>query len=290
MTSISGDRTIPTTGADVPVVCIEPVSGFAGLQLADVWAYRELLYFLIWRDLKVRYKQTALGATWAILQPVLTMVVFSVFFGRLARVPSDGIPYPIFTYAALVPWTFFANGLQHSLNGLVGSANLLKKVYFPRLTIPIATVLVRRWSTSALAFVVLLGMMAFYGVGATAAILCAAAVCAAGARHGARRRALAVGAERAVPRRALRGAVPHAVLAVCHADCLLEHDCFRNRGARSTGFNPMVGRRRWIPLGAARCPCASGLILALSCLTATVLLVSGALYFRRMEQTFADIV
>src|SRR6476469_4588377 len=125
----------------VPVIRIEPSRGWVALQLQELWAYRELLYFLIWRDVMVRYKQTAMGAAWAIIQPLFTMLVFSLFFGRLGKIPSDGIPYPIFTYAALVPWTFFAAGIAQSSNSLVGSANLIKKVYFPRLTIPIATVL-----------------------------------------------------------------------------------------------------------------------------------------------------
>ena len=109
---------------------LEPTTGLVSLKLKDLWIYRELLYFLTWRDIKVRYKQTVLGAAWAIIQPFFTMVVFSLFFGRLAKVPSDGIPYPIFSYAALVPWTFFANGLSGSSNSLVDSANLIKKVYF----------------------------------------------------------------------------------------------------------------------------------------------------------------
>ena len=111
------------------------------LGLRELWSYRELLFFLTWRDIKVRYKQTVLGATWAIIQPFFTMIVFSLFFGRLAKIPSDGLPYPIWNYAAMVPWTFFAFGLTQSSNSLVGSSNLLKKVYFPRLVIPIASVL-----------------------------------------------------------------------------------------------------------------------------------------------------
>src|SRR6266496_2620074 len=117
----------------LPTLRIAPSKGWVSLKLHELWEYRELLYFLIWRDIKVRYKQTALGAAWAIIQPFFTMVVFSLFFGRLAKVPSDGIPYPIFSFAALVPWTFFANGLTQSSNSLVGSANLITKVYFPRL-------------------------------------------------------------------------------------------------------------------------------------------------------------
>src|SRR5713101_7436197 len=124
-----------------PVLILKPSSGFLRINLRAVWEYRELLYFLVWRDIKVRYKQTALGAAWAILQPVMTMVVFSVFFGRLAKMPSDGIPYPIFAYAGLLPWQLFAYALSESANSLVGSQNLIKKVYFPRLVIPIASVL-----------------------------------------------------------------------------------------------------------------------------------------------------
>ena len=123
------------------VLRVEPSRGWVSLRLGELWAYRELLYVLVWRDIKVRYKQTALGAAWAVIQPFFTMVVFSLFFGRLAGVKSDGIPYPIFAYAALVPWTFFANGLTESSNSLVGSSNLIKKVYFPRLAVPVAAVL-----------------------------------------------------------------------------------------------------------------------------------------------------
>src|SRR5256885_5211255 len=117
----------------IPYIRIQASKGWVSLKLRELWEYRELLYFLTWRDIKVRYKQTALGAAWAIIQPFFTMVVFSLFFGRLAKIPSDGIPYPIFSYAALVPWTFFANGLGQSANSLVGNANLIKKIYFPRL-------------------------------------------------------------------------------------------------------------------------------------------------------------
>src|SRR5881392_3156250 len=147
----------------LPVLIIQPSRGWVALKLHALWEYRELLYFLTWRDIKVRYKQTALGAAWAIIQPFFTMVVFSLFFGRLAKIPSDGIPYPIFSFAALVPWTFFANGLGQSANSLVGNANLIKKIYFPRLAVPIATIL-SGVIDFALAFVVLLAMMLYYGI------------------------------------------------------------------------------------------------------------------------------
>ena len=140
------------------------------LGLKELYAYRELLYFLVWRDIKVRYKQTVLGAAWAVIQPFFTMVVFSLFFGKLAKIPSDGLPYPVWNYAALVPWTFFANGLTNSSNSLVQSQNLIKKVYFPRLVIPISTVMSGAVDF-ALAFTVLLGMMLFYGIVPTANVL-----------------------------------------------------------------------------------------------------------------------
>ena len=126
---------------DLPRTRRKPSRGWAWPKVRELWEYRELLFFFIWRDIKVRYKQTVLGAAWAIIQPFFTMVVFSLFFGRLAQVPSDGLPYPLFSYAALVPWTFFATALTQGSNSLVLSANMVKKIYFPRLTLPIATVL-----------------------------------------------------------------------------------------------------------------------------------------------------
>ena len=155
--------TIDNPKFELPTLRIAPSKGWVPLKLKDLWEYRELLYFLVWRDIKVRYKQTALGATWAIIQPFFTMVVFSIFFGHLAKVPSDGIPYPLFSFAALVPWTFFANGLSQSSNSLVGSGTLITKVYFPRLIIPLASVF-SGIVDFVLAFIVLLGMMVYYGL------------------------------------------------------------------------------------------------------------------------------
>ena len=148
--------------APPPVIYIKRSRGLVSLRLGELWQYRELLYFLIWRDVKVRYKQTALGVAWAVVQPFFTMVVFSLFFGRLAKVPSDGVPYPLFAYCALVPWGFFANGLNMGSNSLVESANLIRKVYLPRLAIPIATVL-SGGVDFLVSFLLLLGMMAYYG-------------------------------------------------------------------------------------------------------------------------------
>ncbi|MGE3777828.1 MAG: ABC transporter permease, partial [Pirellulaceae bacterium] len=131
----------PSDSLNLPRFRIQPSRGWVDLGLGELWQYRELLFFLTWRDIKVRYKQTLLGAAWAIIQPLFTMLVFSLFFGRIAQIPSDGVPYPIFSFAALVPWTFFANGLMQSSQSLVAGSNLVKKIYFPRLAIPIATVL-----------------------------------------------------------------------------------------------------------------------------------------------------
>src|SRR3989475_3320139 len=145
----------------MPITVIEPSQGWVPLRLRELWEYREVLYFLIWRDIKVRYRQTLIGAAWAIIQPFMTMVVFTVFFGRLAKIPSDGVPYPLFALAALVPWTFFANGLTFSANSLVQSGHLITKVYFPRLLVPLARVLTGL-PDLALSFLVLLGMIWWY--------------------------------------------------------------------------------------------------------------------------------
>ena len=122
-------------------VRIEPTRGGFRLDLRELWRYRELLYFLVWRDVKLRYKQTAFGLGWAVIPPVLTMVVFSIFFGRVAGLDSDGVPYPIFSYTALLPWLFFSNGVTQAASSLVGNVNLITKVYFPRILIPVAATL-----------------------------------------------------------------------------------------------------------------------------------------------------
>ena len=152
-----------------PLVVIQP-SQWRLISLKDLWAYRELLFFLTWRDVKVRYKQTALGAAWAILQPLFMMVIFTIFFGRLAGVDSAGIPYPLFALAGLVPWTFFANAITQSGNSLVGSSHLITKVYFPRLIVPAAAMLAGLVDF-ALAFALLCLMMIYYGVAPTIQVL-----------------------------------------------------------------------------------------------------------------------
>jgi lipopolysaccharide transport system permease protein len=153
----------PDSLPDEPLVTIEANKTWSMSELRDLWAFRELLYFLTWRDVKVRYKQTELGVAWAILQPLLTMLIFTLFFGRLAGVPSDNVPYPIFAYAGLLPWTFFANAITNSGNSLVGNANLITKVYFPRMIIPGAAV-AAGLVDFAIAFVILVFLMFYYGV------------------------------------------------------------------------------------------------------------------------------
>jgi len=272
----------------LPVTIIRPSRGWISLNLHDLWEYRELLYFLTWRDIKVRYKQTVLGAAWAIIQPFFTMVVFSLFFGKLAKVPSDDIPYPIFSYAALVPWTFFANGLSQSSTSLVASANLIKKVYFPRLVVPISAV-ISGGVDFVLAFVVLLGMMLFYGTVPTAAVvwlpllLLLALVTSLGV-------GLWLTAMN-VQFRDVRYAVPFLVQAWMFATPIAYPSSLLDEPWRTLyGINPMAGvveGFRWALLGSETAP---GPIVLVSALVAIGLLVSGAFYFRRMEKTFADVV
>jgi lipopolysaccharide transport system permease protein len=267
---------------------IGPSKGWLDLGLRELAEYRELLYFLVWRDVKVRYKQTVLGAAWAIIQPFFTMVVFSLFFGRLANMPSEGVPYPIFSYAALVPWTFFANGLSQSANSLVGSANLLTKVYFPRLTIPIATVL-SGVVDFMLAFAVLLGMMLFYRVTLTWNILWLP-----GFLLLALVTALGVGlwlSALNVEYRDVRYVVPFLVQFWLFATPIVYPSSLLPEPWRTLyALNPMVGvveGFRWALLGTDTAP---GPMILVSASAALLILVGGVVYFRRMEGTFADVV
>jgi lipopolysaccharide transport system permease protein len=160
----------PSIVSDEPIVVIEPTKSWVAIGLRDLWAYRELLYFLMWRDLKVRYKQTTLGIVWVVLQPLLTTLVFTIFLGKLARVPSDGIPYPLFVYAAMLPWTFFSSSVTNCSISLVGNANLITKIYFPRLLMPGAAVAARTVDFG-IAFIILIGLMIYYGAVITKTLL-----------------------------------------------------------------------------------------------------------------------
>jgi len=271
----------------LPVLRIEPSRGWVSLRLRELWEYRELLYFLVWRDIKVRYKQTALGAAWAILQPVMTMMVFSVFFGRLAKVPSDGIPYPVFAFAALLPWQLFAFALSESANSLVASQNLIKKVYFPRLVIPIASVLAGLVDF-AIAFVVLIGLMAYYGIHPTGAVAALPLFILFAVVS-----ALAVGlwlSALNVQYRDVRYVIPFLtqfwmfVTPVAYPSSLVPA-----KWRTLFGLNPMacvVEGFRWALLGKSTSP---GPLLWVSIAAVMILLVGGLIYFRRMESTFADV-
>jgi homopolymeric O-antigen transport system permease protein len=274
-----------------PITDIVPSKGWVNLKLGEVWAYRELLFFLTWRDIKVRYKQTVLGASWAIIQPFMTMVVFSLFFGGLAKIPSGGVPYPIFSFVAVVPWTFFANSVTTSSNSLVGSAALIKKVFFPRLVVPIASVL-GNVVDFLLAFAVLILMMLYFKIWPTAAMLwiilftLLAFVTALGV-------GLWLSALN-VEYRDIRYAVTFLISLwqfaspVAYSSSLIENATVRTL----YGLNPMAGvieGFRWALLGPGVAS-APGPMLWISTAVSIILLVTGAFYFRRMERNFADVV
>jgi lipopolysaccharide transport system permease protein len=273
--------------AEVGVVRLAPTRGWSSLKLGELWEYRDLLYFLVWRDVKVRYKQTALGAGWAIIQPFFTMIVFSLFFGHLARMPSDGVPYPIFSYAALVPWTFFANGLSQAPLKVVGSANLINKVYFPRLAIPVAAVL-SGVVDFILAFGVLLAMMLYYGLFPTIHVLWLPALLALALVT-----ALGVGlwfSAMNVHYRDVHYVMPFVVQIWLFATPIVYPSSLLPEPWRTLyGLNPMAGvveGFRWALIGTP----PPGPMLFVSAFIALVLLIAGAFYFRRMERSFADVI
>ena len=272
----------------VPHVRIQPSRGWLSLGLRELWEYRELLYFLTWRDIKVRYKQTIFGAAWAIIQPLMTMVVFSLFFGRLAKIPSDGVPYPLFAFAALVPWTFFVYSLTQSSNSVVQSSNLISKVYFPRLAIPISSVFSGAVDF-ALAFVVLLIMMPFYGIQPTWNVIWLPLFFLLAVAS-----SLGVGLWMSalnVQFRDVRYIVPFLTQFWMFATPIAYPSSLLTEPWRTVyGINPMVGvveGFRWALLNTDTAP---GPMIAVSSCVALGILVSGAYYFRRMEKTFADLV
>jgi len=267
---------------------IQPSAGWVSLQLGELWAYRELLYFLTWRDLKVRYKQSVLGVAWAIIQPVGTMIVFSLLFGRLAKLDSDGVPYPIFSFAALLPWNYFAFSLGQSSNSLVGSANLIKKIYFPRLVVPVSSVL-SGLVDFGLAFIILLGMMVYFKIRPTTGVFLLPYLLLLALTT-----SLGVGlwlSALNVHYRDVRQLTPFLtqfwffITPVVYSSSLLEEPW-----RTLYGLNPMAGvveGFRWALLGTDTAP---GSMLIASSVVSFLLLASGAVYFRRMEKSFADVV
>lgn len=275
-----------TPAAATRTLVIRPGRGWVAVHLRDLWDYRELALFLTWRDISVRYKQTVLGALWAIIQPFMTMLVFSVFFGRLGKIPSDGVPYPIFAFCALLPWQLFANSITEAGNSLVSNHALVTKVYFPRLVIPISATLAGMVDF-AIAFVLLLGMMVFYGITPTAAVwtlplfLLLALVTALGV-------GLWLSALN-VQYRDVRYTIPFLTQFWLFATPIAyPSSMIPERWRALYGLNPMAGvveGFRWALLGTGRAP---GPLLVISSLTAAALFVAGLFYFRRMERTFAD--
>jgi lipopolysaccharide transport system permease protein len=269
------------------VVDIEPSSGMRPVQVRELWTYRELLYFLVWRDIKVRYKQTVLGAVWAILQPVMTMAVFALFLGRLAHVPSDGLPYPLFSFSGLVPWTYFATAVTGGAMSVVGSQQLISKVYFPRLLVPMAataTPLV----DFAIAMATLGAMLAWYHVAPGAAVVWLPLLILLAAAT-----AFAVSlwlSALMVVYRDVRYVVPFFMQFWMFATPVAYPASLVPAKWRLLyGLNPMTGvieGFRWALVGGP----APGPVVLVSAAAVAVLLVTGLFFFRRLEGTFADVI
>jgi lipopolysaccharide transport system permease protein len=281
-----GGRT--PAAANLPLHTIEPSRAWAPLDLGEIWEYRELLYFLVWREIRVRYKQTALGIAWAVIQPFLTMVVFSIFFGWLAGVPSDGLPYPVFAYCALLPWQLFAFALAESTNSVVANQRLITKVYFPRLIVPLSAVCVGL-ADFLVAFVVLIAMMVYYGIGPgvmlwTLPLWTLLAVATA----------LGVGlwlSALNVRYRDVRYTLPFITSLWLYATPVAYPSSIVPAAWQPLyALNPMVGvveGFRWALLGRAG---PALVMVAVSGGVVVAMLVSGLFYFRRTERTFADLV
>jgi lipopolysaccharide transport system permease protein len=280
--------TLSQVTSPVPVVLIQPRNRWFDFDLASIYHYRELLYFLTWRDVKVRYKQAAIGVAWVVLQPLLTMIVFTVIFGQFAKMPSDGLPYPIFTFAALLPWNYFSQAISRSGTSLVSNANLISKVYFPRLIVPISGAL-GPVVDFAISFVILLGMMAWYGIAPNWGVLAlpfflllsfltALATC------------LYLSALN-VKYRDVGHAIPFLVQFWMYASPVVYSvNLIPQRWRLLYSLNPMVGvieGFRWALLGKELPQFSS---IAVSTLTVMALLFGGLIYFRRTERTFADII
>ena len=271
----------------VATTVVQPRRPFWHLELGHLWEFHELLFFLVWRDVKVRYKQTALGVAWAVLQPLMATLIFSIFFGRLAKMPSDGVPYPVFAYVGLVPWQYFANALTESSNSLVASQNLIKKVYFPRLIIPMGSV-IAGLVDFCFAFLVLIGMMFYYGIRPSSSIflfpvfllLAVATALAAGLWLSALN----------VQFRDVKHTIPFLVQFWFFATPVVyPSSIVPARWRVWYGLNPMAGvveGFRYTVLGKGH----PGPMIWVSAAAVAVMLMGGVLYFRKMESTFADIV
>lgn len=267
---------------------IEPTRGLASLKLRELWEYRELLYFLVWRDLKVRYKQTVLGVAWVVLQPLVATLIFTVVFGNLARIPSGELPYPLFAFAALLPWQYFAGALTRSGTSLVNSAHLITKIYFPRLIIPLAGV-INGLVDFGISFLVLIALMLFYGVvpGVAIVTLPLFLLMAIATALGVSLWLAALG----VRYRDVNHLLPFLAQVWMYATPVVyPATLFPERWRPLLGLNPMAGvveGFRWALTNRGEPP---GPLLWVSVVIVVVLLVSGMLFFRNTERTFADVV
>ncbi len=276
-----------TRTGEPPVTIIRPTVGWARLRLGELWEFRELVFFFIWRDVKVRYKQTVLGAAWALIQPLFTMLIFSIFFGRLANMPSDGLPYPLFALAGLVPWMFFLNGLSHGANSLVENEKLIKKVFFPRMIVPVSSVLAGLVDFLIASGLLVVGML-YYQVAPTMNVVflplfvLLSAISAMGVT-------LWLSALN-VQFRDVRYVVPFLGQIWMFATPIAYPSSLLDESWRLVfALNPMVGvveGFRWSLLDAGDPPWG---VFAVSFTVATIWLVSGAFFFRRVERNFADI-
>lgn len=276
------------TTRKLPVVDIQPTKGLFHLDLISVWQHRELLYFLVWRDVLTRYKQTAIGASWVILQPLITMVIFTVIFGNLARFPSDGLPYPVFAFTALLPWTYFSQALARTSGSVVGSSNLVTKVYFPRLLIPLAAA-VAPVVDLVFSFVVLLVLMTWYSITPTWGMLALPLFIILAIMT-----SLAVGlwfAALNVRYRDVGSIMPFIIQIWMYASPIAYPvSMVPQKWQLAYSLNPMVGvieGFRWALLGKAFPDIT---VMAVSSLAVVLMLFGGIVYFKKSEQTFADLI
>jgi lipopolysaccharide transport system permease protein len=279
----------PKSPAKIPNVLIEPSRRLFQLELGEIWNYRELFYFLVWRDIKVRYKQTAIGALWAILQPFATMVVFSIIFGKFVKVPSDNLPYPVFAYAALLPWSLFSQALNRSGLSLVGESNLIRKVYFPRLMIPLAATLAPLVDF-LLSFIVLIALMVWYGISPTwygllafPFLLVLILITALGITLWL--------APLHVRYRDVGLTIPFINQFWMYASPVIYPvSMIPKKWQMIYSLNPMVGiieSFRWALLGKEN---PNFIVMAISTFVVLLFLISGAVFFKKMEPSFADVI
>ena len=271
-------------------IYIKPSTGLAALNLRDLWLYRELVYFMIWREIKVRYKQTMLGAAWAIIQPVLTMIVFTFLFGRIAKLPTDGnVPYPIFSYTALLPWGLFVAALNQASRSLTSNQNMVSKIYFPRLVLPLASVL-SGLIDFVIAFVILIGLMIYYHIAPSINVIWALPLFLLLTIITALGVALWLSAIN-VQYRDVNYALPFMtqfwlfITPVAYSSNLISE-----KWQLAYSLNPMAGvvnGFRWALLGVGNGPDAG---LWISVIIALLIMISGLFYFRNMEKTFADTI